>query len=83
MINAIKLLLTEAQTRRSMTTPNAHTITECAAQENAKLADEYEMAAEALKKLQREGFAEGIVEGFRKIAEDHRRRHERKAKEQP
>ena len=69
MINAIQLLKMEAQARRSMTTPNAHTITEYAAAENAKLADEYEFAAEALRKLHNEGFNAGVLAGLKALAE--------------
>jgi hypothetical protein len=69
MINAIHLLKMEAQCRRRMTTPNAHTITEHAATENAKLADEYEFAAEALRKLHNEGFGEGVMAGLKSLAE--------------
>jgi len=69
----------EAQARRSMTTPNAHTITEYAAAENAKLADEYEFAAEALRKLHNEGFNEGVLAGLKALAESCKARRERKA----
>lgn len=79
MINAIQLLKMEAQARRSMTTPNAHTITEYAAAENAKLADEYEFAAEALRKLHNEGFNEGVLAGLKALAESCKARRERKA----
>ena len=79
MINAIQLLKMEAQARRSMTTPNAHTITEYAAAENAKLAEEYEFAAEALRKLHNEGFNEGVLAGLKALAESCKARRERKA----
>ena len=79
MINAIQLLKMEAQARRSMTTPNAHTITEYAAAENAKLADEYEFAAEALRKLHNECFNEGVLAGLKALAESCKARRERKA----
>lgn len=79
MIDAINLLKMEALSRRSMTTPNANTITEYAAAENARLADEYEFAAEALRKLHNEGFAEGVLEGLKALAESCKRRRERKA----
>lgn len=68
MINAINLLKMEAQVRRSMTTPNAHTITEYSAKENEKLADEYELAAEALRQLHNRGFEEGVLEGLKSLA---------------
>jgi hypothetical protein len=79
MINAIQLLKMEAQCRRRMTTPNAHTITEHAAKENAKLADEYEFAAEALRKLQNEGFGEGVMAGLKSLAESCKARREAKS----
>lgn len=69
MINAIKLLLMEAHSLRGMTTPNSQTITEYQAKKNADLAHEYEVAAEALRKLHNEGFAEGIVQGFKDIVD--------------
>ena len=77
MINAIQLLKMEAHTLRSMTTPNANTITEWSAKKNAELADEYEFAAEALRKLHNEGFAEGVLEGLKALAESCKRRRER------
>lgn len=70
MHNAIILLKQEAAARRSMTTPNANTITEYSARENAKLADEYELAAEALRKLHNEGFTEGVLAGLKAMADD-------------
>jgi hypothetical protein len=79
MHNAIQLLKMEAQARRSMTTPNANTITEYAAKENEKLADEYEVAAEALRKLHNEGFSEGILAGLKSLAESCKARREKKA----
>jgi hypothetical protein len=83
MINAIYLLKMEAQCRRRMTTPNAHTITEHAAKENAKenakLADEYEVAAEALRKLHNEGFGEGVMAGMKSLAESCKARREAKS----
>ena len=78
MINAIQLLKMEAQVRRSMTTPNANTITEYAAKENEKLADEYEFAAEALRKLHNEGFAEGVLAGLKAMAESCKARRDKK-----
>lgn len=79
MINAILLLRQEAQVRRSMTTPNAHTITEYTAKENEKLADEYELAAEMLRKVYNEVFNEGFLMGMKSLVEsDERRRKERK-----
>jgi len=78
MINAIMLLKQEAAARRSMTTPNAHTITEYTARENAKLADEYEFAAEALRKLHNEGFKEGVLNGLKSLSESCKARREKK-----
>lgn len=74
MINAIILLRTEAENLRGMTTPNQNTVTEYTAQKNAKLADEYEFAAEALRKLHNEGFAEGVLQGLTSLVEDIKRR---------
>ena len=79
MINAIQLLKMEAQARRSMTTPNVHTITEYAAAENAKLADEYELAAEALRRMHNKAFEDGIIDGVKALAESCKRRRERLA----
>ena len=58
MINAITLLKMHAEDLRRMTTSNANTISEWTAKENAKLADEYEFAAEALRTLHRGGLAD-------------------------
>ena len=79
MINAINLLKMEAQGRRSMTTPNANTITEYAAAENARLADEYDLAAEALRRMHNKAFEDGIVDGVKAIVESCNRRRELKA----
>lgn len=78
MLNAIMLLKHEAHARRSMTTPNANTITEYAAKENEKLADEYDFAAEALRKLHNEGFTEGVLAGLKSLAESCEARRKRK-----
>ena len=77
MKNAIQLLKMEAAGRRSMTTPNAHTITEYTARENAKLADEYEAAADALRCMANEAFAQGILKGVDSLVESCKRREER------
>lgn len=61
MLNAIILLRMEAKALRSMTTPNTQTITEYAAKKNMELAEEYEFAAEALRKLHNEGFKKGYL----------------------
>lgn len=82
MIDAIQLLKMEAQVRRSMTTPNAHTITEYAAAKNAKLADEYELAAEALRRMCNKAFEDGIIEGVKALAESCKARSERKTPNQ-
>ena len=77
MKNAIQLLKMEAAGRRSMTTPNSHTITEYTASENAKLADEYEAAADALRVMANEAFAQGILKGVASLVESCKRREER------
>lgn len=77
MQNAIQLLKMEAHARRGMTTPNAHTVTEAAAAENAKLADEYEAAAEALRRMHNKAFEDGILEGVKSLAESCKARRER------
>ena len=77
MKNAIQLLKMEAAGRRSMTTPNAHTITEYTAKENAKLADEYEAAVDALRCMVNEAFAQGILKGVDSLVESCKRREER------
>ena len=51
MINAIHYLENGAASYRSMTTPDSQVTTEQAAKRNAELADEFERAAEALRKL--------------------------------
>ena len=79
MINAIQLLKMEAVARRSMTTQNANTITEWAAKKNAELADEFEFAAEALRKLHNEGFNEGVLAGLKALAESCKARRDKKA----
>lgn len=78
MIHAIELLKMEAHARRSMSTPNANTITEYTARENAKLAEEYELAAEALRQMHNKAFADGIVAGVRSMAESCKARREAK-----
>lgn len=78
MINAILLLRQEAQVRRSMTTPNAHTITEYTAKENEKLADEHELAAEMLRKMYNERFTEGFLMGMKSLVESDERRRKKK-----
>ena len=80
MRNAIRLLKMEAEGRRSMTTPNAHTITEYAARENALLAEEYELAAAMLLELHKDGFSEGVLAGLRRLAGDLKARQEKKGK---
>jgi hypothetical protein len=79
MINASQLLKMHEADLRRMTTPNANTITEHAAKENAKLADEYEFAAEALRKLHNKGFSEGVVAGLKSLAESCKARREAKS----
>jgi hypothetical protein len=78
MIDAINLLKTEALSRRSMTTPNQHTITEWTARENERLANQYDLAAEALRRMHNKAFADGILEGVKAIADSCQRRRERK-----
>lgn len=74
MFDAIHLLEEEAVIRRSMTTPNSHTITEHTARENARLADQYELAAKALRQMHNKAFAEGILAGMKVLAESCERR---------
>ena len=69
MINAIKYLKMAAEDYRRMSTPDHNVTTPQAAIRNAKLADEFELAAEALRKMHNGVFAEGWLEGFKKIAE--------------
>lgn len=69
MNDAIMLLKMEAAARRSMTTPNQHTITEHTARENERLANQYELAAEALRQMHNKAFADGILAGVRSMAE--------------
>jgi hypothetical protein len=77
MIKAIQLLQMHAADLRRMTTPNAHTITEHAAKENEKLADEYEMAAQMLRQMHNKAFEEGILAGVQSLAESCKRRRDR------
>lgn len=60
-----------------MSTPNANTITEYTANKNAELADEFELAAEALRKLHNEGFNEGVLAGLKSLAESCKARREK------
>ena len=80
MLNAIKYLKKAAEDYRSMTTPDNQVTTPQAAIRNAKLADEFELAAEALRKLHNGVFAEGWLEGFKAIAESCRKNREKRAK---
>lgn len=66
MINAIRLLKMAAHDMRNISTPNSQTITEYAANQNKKMAEEYELAAQLLVKAQNAGFAEGWLEGINK-----------------
>jgi len=52
MKNAIRHLENAAKSYRSMTTPDGQVTTEEAALRNAELADEFEAAAQALRKLE-------------------------------
>ena len=61
-----------------MTTPNAHTITVYTAHKNAELADEYELAAEALRQMHNKSFEDGIIAGIRSMAESCKARREKK-----
>jgi hypothetical protein len=83
MINAIELLKMEAHARRSMTKPNAHTITEYAAKKNAELADEYDLAAEALRRMHNKAFEDGLLAGVQSLVESCKARRERKAHNAP
>lgn len=69
MIHAIQLLKMEAHARRSMSTPNQNTITEHTARENSTLAEEYELAAEALRQIHNGAFKEGWLQGLKNIAD--------------
>ena len=72
MIRAIELLRNEAQVLRSMTTPNSNTITEFTARQNAELADEYELAANELRKLYNEQFINQLVKGIESLVDSCR-----------
>lgn len=76
MINAIQHLKMAADDYRRMSKFNAHTITECMALKNAALADEFELAADALRKLNNEGFNEGVLAGLKSLAESCKARRE-------
>lgn len=78
MINAIKYLKMAAEDYRRMTTPDNHVTTPQAAIRNAELADEFEMAAESLRKIHNGVFVEGWLEGFKKIAESCKANREKR-----
>lgn len=78
MIHAIDLLMMEAHARRSMTTLNTNTISEHAAMENQKLTKEYELAAEALRRMHNKVFEAGITAGVQSIVESCNARRNRK-----
>lgn len=78
MIHAIQHLKMAAEDYRRMSTPNANTITEYTANKNAELALEFEVAAEALRKLHNEGFNEGVLAGLKSLAESCKARRENK-----
>ena len=69
MQNAIKYLKMAAADYRRMTTPDANVTTKQAAIRNAQLADEFDIAAEALRKMHNGVFVDGWVAGFKAIAE--------------
>ena len=83
MIHAIQHLKMAAEDYRRMSTPNANTITEYTANKNAELADEFELAAEALRKLHNEGFNEGVLAGLKALAESCKARREKQVPNAP
>lgn len=70
MIKVIQHLKMVAEDYRNMSTPNTSTITEYTANKNRELALEFEVAAEALRKLYNEGFNEGILAGLTSLTEN-------------
>ena len=68
----------ESHAMRSMTTPNAHTITEHTANKNRMLADEYELAAEVLRRIQNKAFEDAILGGVDSLVESCKRRRKNK-----
>ena len=79
MNDAINHLKMAAADYRRLTTPNQFTITEAAARENERLANQFEMAAEALRQMHNRLFVEGIVAGVKSIADSCNARRLRKA----
>lgn len=79
MINAITLLEQEARARRSRVMPARDAVDEHADDENARLADEYERAAEALRRLHNRGFSEGVLAGLKTLADSCKARREKKS----
>ena len=78
-LDVIQHLKIEAQTLRSMTTLNANTVTEHTARKNAELANEFEFAAEALRNIHNDGFAEGVSDGLKSLAESCKERRDKSA----
>ena len=81
MINAIIHLKTEAEHYRKLAQADvgADAPQSLPAKKNNELADEFELAAEALRKLHNEGFAEGVLAGIKALAESCNARREKHA----
>lgn len=79
MLDAINHLKMAAEDCRRLTTPNQFTITEAAARENERLANQFDLAAEALRQMHNRMFEEGIVAGVKSLVDSCNARRQRKA----
>ena len=79
MLDVITHLEMAAADYRRLTTPNQFTITESAARENERLANQFQLAAEALRQMHNRLFVEGIVAGVKNIAASCEARRNRRA----
>ena len=79
MLDVITHLEMAAADYRRQTTPNQSTITWSAAIENERLANQFQLAAEALRQMHNRLFEEGIVAGVKNIAASCEARRNRRA----
>lgn len=79
MNDAINHLKMAAEDYRRLTTPNQFTITEATARENERLANQFDLAVEALRQMHNLAFEEGIVSGVKSLVDSCNSRRLRKA----
>lgn len=69
MSRVIQFLKMHAEDMRRQSKPNANTITQYQATENARMASECEFAAETLRLVYNQLFSDGVMEGVKNLAE--------------